>query len=214
MRPHILFMKTATLQEYNILKQQGERLVYYVAIEEVEFLFRPLAFCEFQIATELERQVDSATVNDYIVSTTTLYSSQDLSVWLDVCKAIAPDSLSQAILNISGFGDPDVFISILAEKRELAKNMNSVIQKVICSAFPLYTPTQLEAMTLEEQVELLAKAEEMLEHQIDFSKVFTEDGQQLPPVPAGMESTEVNAIMRQENATQPAINEIGNRMVY
>ena len=147
-----------------------------------------------------------------------LWLDSDLETWLDNSLAVEADRLSDTILNVSGFGKPEVFFEMLEKKRELATNMNALIQRHICMAFPAYTPTDIEAMTLEEQVELLAKAEEALNSRIDFERLFGRANKQPMkrssfPVPEGMETTEIpdiTAAMHASAADAPNFEKIND----
>ena len=194
-------MQQATLDSFIQLKADEVRTVYFVEIEGLEFLFRPLKFDEYKFVNELDRFLDGANVNDTLLRLAVYHCSYDggLESWLQTGKAGHPDFLSQAILDLSGFQNPESFIALVNEKRSEAAQVHSVIETYICSAFHSIRPEEVANMTLEDQLILFAKAEQAIGNPVDFEKIFGLDKKddnkrqnvdpRNMPIPPGYETT-------------------------
>jgi hypothetical protein len=212
-------MKDATEEAYIALKQKGISELFLLELRGLEFLFRPLTFAEYRTATNMDDKLTGPLINDYIVRQGVLYgepSGYDVDCWLDKAPAIFPDQLAEAVLNMSGFQDQDLFLEILKEKRENVQKINSLIQIFICSAFRSLRPDEVDDMTLIEQLDLFAKAEEILDKKIDLEAVLK--GKPTPkmppsaavPIPEGMDSTDMppEMILSPELADKPDMSKI------
>jgi len=197
-------MLQATLDRFIQLKADEVRTIYFVEIEGLEFLFRPLKFDEYKFVNELDRFLDGANVNDTLLRLAVYHCShlEGLEGWLVSGKAGHPDFLAQAILDLSGFQNPEDFVKLVNEKRAEAAQVHSVIETYICSAFHSIRPEEVANMTLEDQLVLFAKAEQALGNPVDFEQIFGldkkdgKDDKKRPqadprsmPVPPGYETT-------------------------
>jgi hypothetical protein len=210
-------MQQATLDKFIQLKADEVRTVYFVEIEGLEFLFRPLKFDEYKFVNELDRFLDGANVNDTLLRLAVFHSSHDggLEGWLNRGKAGHPDFLAQTILDLSGFQNPEAFVKLVNEKRAEAAQVHSVIETYICSAFHSIRPEEVANMTLEEQLCLFAKAEQALGNPVNFEEIFGLDKNEEEvrpnvdprsmPIPPGYETTapEIGNILSSEAADLP-----------
>lgn len=187
------------------LKADGFKSLYYLNVKGLELIFRPLTFDEHNTIIDLERYLDGASINDTLLRMTVL--SYHEANWIERYPfAFHIDYIAQIILEVSGFQNEERFLSILNEKRHLARQIHSLIEIYICTAFKTISPTQVKAMNLDEQIELFAKAEEALGKPIEFDKLFGEPKKDdLYPTPPGMEST--NDLLSAEVADMPDWNE-------
>jgi hypothetical protein len=208
-----------TLDRFIELKAEEIRDIHFVEFEGLEFLFRPLKFDEYRVVNELEKFIDGANVNDTLLRMTVYHCTYEdgLEGWLQDGKAGYPDHLAQVVLNISGFQDPELFVQKVEEKRTLATQVQSVLEIYICSAFHSITPREVSNMTLDEQLELFAKAEQAIGKPVDFNEIFgIKDGEegnaQEPkvPIPPGHETTAVgmDEILDPRMADKPNWNKI------
>jgi len=205
-------MNQETLDKFLELKADGQRTLFFADIEGLEFLFKPLTLEEYNIVIELERFLNGALINDTLLRISVLHCGKPggLEEWLDMSKAGHPDYLSQAVLETSGFQSQEQFTKILEEKRKLATHVQSIMEMYICSAFPSLKPSDIELMTLEEQLDLFAKAEKAIGKEVDFNealpeaaKARTKDPRENYPVPEGHESTDVGSMLAQGVADLP-----------
>ena len=168
-------MDQQTLDKFIKLKADGQRTLFFVDHEGLEFLFKPLTLDEYNIITELENFLSGAVINDTLLRITVLFCnySGGLEKWLFDGKAGHPDFLAQAVIDASGFQSREQFLTILEKKRESASEIQSIIEMYICSAFPSLKPADINTFTLEEQLDLFAKAEQALGKPVDFDKAFS-----------------------------------------
>lgn len=171
------------------LKADGYKSLYYQSTKGLEVIFRPLTFDEYETIMDLERYLDPAAINNTIVKMAVVFSTAGIQ-WVDNWKrAFDIDHIAQAILDISGFQNKARFFELMDEKRKLAKQVQSLMEIYICTAFKAISPLQLKDMTLEQQIELVAKAEEALGKPIPFDVIMKSDKNDYP-VPEGMETTD------------------------
>lgn len=177
------------------LKTEGYRSIYYIDVMGLDILFRPLTFHEYEMITDLELYLDGASINDAVLKITVLFSTcpNGIAEWISECKyAFVVDHIAQCILNVSGFQDKNTFIRILGEKRKKAHEIQSLIEIFICTAFKNVTINEIRNMTLEDQLEFFAKAEEALGKPVDFNVIFNGNKKRPKnpyPVPEGMQSS-------------------------
>ena len=205
-------MNQETLDKFLQLKADGQRTLFFADIEGLEFLFKPLTLEEYNAVVELEKFLSGAVINDTLLRISVLYCGLHggLEEWLESGKGGHPDHLSQAILEVSGFQSQEQFMKILEEKRYLATQVQSIMEMYICSAFPSLRPSDIELMTLEEQLDLFAKAEKAIGKEVDFNdavssdkKSALNDPRQDYAVPEGYQSTEHDAMLSPELADLP-----------
>lgn len=167
-------MNQETIDRLIELKGAGNKFLYYIELGGLEFIFRPLTFEENNIILDLEAYLDPVSINNTIVLMAVKHCTyrQGIDLWLEQGKAGIPDHLAQYILNVSGFNDQDKFITTVNEARFKADQLESLIECYICSAFHTMTPDMCKALSLQEQLELFAKAEVILGKPVDFSKIF------------------------------------------
>jgi transcriptional regulator with XRE-family HTH domain len=174
------------------LKADGYKSIYYVKTKGLELIFRPLTFDEYETLMGLESYIDEAAINDCILDIAVLFCTKGSNWIKSYSRAFEIDHIAQKILDVSGFRNKQTFYRLLKEKRALAKEVQSLIEIYICTAFKAISPLELKNMSLEEQVELLAKAEEALGKPIDFHKILEGDDdprERAYPTPKGMESS-------------------------
>ena len=89
-------------------------------------------------------------------------------------------------------------MAILTEKRQLATQVQSIMEMYICTAFPSLRPSDIELMTMEEQLDLFAKAEKAIGKEVDFDEAIGpgKEGEPYDPrqdysTPEGHQSTDV-----------------------
>jgi hypothetical protein len=163
-------MKYDTIDKLITLKQEGYTEIYYVNLRGQDFLFRPLTFRESDIIEELEQipHISPVMVNETILRMCVLNLVTDIWLTNDSCLAGVPDVLAQMILDCSGFSSSEAVGIKMKEKRESAETLHNVISNCICSVFHSYTPSDIQNMTLDEQLSILAKAELILGTSIDI----------------------------------------------
>jgi hypothetical protein len=182
-------MKEQTVKEFVQLRGRGHKSIFQLEIKGRDILVRPLTYSEYSLVLDLENSLDGPVINDTIVRMASLYiEGQTVDTWLEQCSPSSPDNLAEVIIKNSGFQDEDVFAKTLIEKRETASEFQSIIQMYICSVFKV-APNDVLNMTMEEQLDLFAKAEYMLGKPVDIEEMMgsgqSENG---PPSPEDMES--------------------------
>lgn len=191
-------MKEETLDAFLELRLNGHREIFLTEYEGLEFIYRPLVFSEYEGVLALEEQgVDAPSINDTILKRCVLHPEGGVvEKWLDRAKAATPDLFAQEILDKSSFDDNIKMLDCLEKARASANNIPSFLEVVICSVYRALTPTEVNRMTLKEQLELFAKAETMFNPQVDIAEIIKSDsevpqGKPNIPVPEGMETTDL-----------------------
>ena len=179
-------MKQDTLHKLIELKSSTNREIYLIEIKGLELLFRPLTFEEYQTTVVLENYIEGPDLNDIILEIAVLHPDN----LPNKLPAGTADHLAEAILKASGFEDKDKFIEGLKSARQDADELQAIIEIYICNAYHTISPQDVRNMTLTEQLEYFAKAEEVIGKPLDLEALFPPEGHKLlPDVPPGMEST-------------------------
>ena len=174
-------MKESTLRQFVSLKAQGHKSIFHITIEGHDVLVRPLTFSEYRLIIDLENSLSGPVINDTIVRMATLYIEEyDIDDWLDDCMPASPDKLAEVIIKNSGFQNEEVFMELLVKKREEAQEFQSIIQMYICSAFTV-APDDVFNMTMEEQLDLFAKAEYILGKPVNIEEMMGIEDKAAPP---------------------------------
>ena len=187
-------MKEETVKQFVSLRSRGHKSVFFLELEGRDFLVRPLTYSEYGLVLDLEDSLDGPVINDTIVRMASLYIERTtVDTWLEEAMPSSPDSLAEVIIKNSGFQDEEVFIKTLNEKREAATEFQSIIQMYICSVFKV-APNEGLNMTMDEQLDLFAKAEHMLGKPVNVEEMIGGDKEnQGPPVPEGMDSLQFDS---------------------
>lgn len=152
-------MVTAELL-YSIKKQYGS--VFQTALKSQEIIFRELTFAEFdQIAQhQMSEDYSSVDIEELIISCAVVYPSD-----LDINK-YAPgliSSLTEEILQESGFSSPRRAKQILESQREKAGEVRSLMKAFVLATISKYSPEDLDDMTFSKLAQNVALAEKIIE---------------------------------------------------
>lgn len=136
--------------------------IYSVSIKGRDVVFRELTFKEYNKILYLQGLdgFSSADIEDLILSFAIVYPEQ-----FDV-MSIPPgivSSLSQEILDISGFFTVSLAKSILEQKRYEATEVKNLMKAFVLATISTYTPEDLEDMTFSELAEKVALSEKIIE---------------------------------------------------
>ena len=136
--------------------------IYSVDVKSQTLVFRELTFKEYNKILYLQGLdgFSSADMEDLILSYAIIYPENfDL-------MSISPgavSSLSQEILNISGFFTVSLAKNILEEKRYEATEVKNLMKAFVLATISTYTPDDLENMTFSELAENVALSEKIIE---------------------------------------------------
>lgn len=136
--------------------------IYSVAIKGRDVVFRELTFKEYNKILYLQNLdgFSSADMEDLILSYAVIYPEN-----FDV-MSIPPgivSSLSQEILDISGFFTVSLAKNILEQKRYEATEVKNLMKAFVLATISTYTPEHLEDMTFSELAEKVALSEKIIE---------------------------------------------------
>lgn len=160
-----------------MLLQHGQLL--YLALEcagiDFEVIFRPLTLKEANIIDSSSQALPDFLIADWISESCVLClivnGEQESSP--NYITTLAPaglaDRLSKCIIDISGFSSVSAYTGLLNECREEMQTMQAGIETFICAAFPGTKPSDIDKMTLFEQMKLLSRAELILGQALDIS---------------------------------------------
>lgn len=197
-------MKQETVDRLAALRTKGHKEIYFVEIGGRDILFRPLTFNEYELVTELEQHTGGPEINDMLVRFVVL---NDADAFMSTCKAGDVDKLAQAAIDMSAFRDPNVFIEKVEKFRREAESLETVITTYICSVFHTIAPNDVRNMTMEQQLELFAQAEQALGVPVNFREFFEPKRRprqrQMPEVPPGYETTDPEEILSRDLADSP-----------
>lgn len=136
--------------------------IYSVTIKGRDVIFRELTFKEYNKILYLQNLdgFSSADMEDLILTYAVIYPEN-----FDI-MSIPPgivSSLSQEILDISGFFTVSLAKSILEQKRYEATEVKNLMKAFVLATISTYTPEHLEEMTFSELAEKVALSEKIIE---------------------------------------------------
>jgi hypothetical protein len=136
--------------------------LFAISIKGIDLLFRELTFKEFDDIIKIQDggYFSSADSEDKILEATLVYP--DLKA-LDRIPAGAVSSLSQEILDGSGFASAKAAKKILDEKRSNAGQVRTLMKAFVLATIHSYSPEDLDNMTFSQLADKVALAEKIIE---------------------------------------------------
>lgn len=143
------------------LKQKHGPL-FATSVKGIDLLFRELTFEEFDKISKIQDggNFSSADAEDKILEYTLVYPDANA---LNRIPAGAVSSLSQEILDASGFASARTAKRILEEKRAAAGEVRSLMKAFVLATIHAYKPEDLDKMSFSELAEKVALAEKIIE---------------------------------------------------
>lgn len=148
-------------EEYNSLTSRYGA-IFSTQVKNQEIFFRELTFSEFDSIINIQNIEGGSSVDseDMIIKTAVVYP-KDLNV--DRLPAGIVSSLSQEILDVSGFNNPKTAKKILEEKRYSANQVRGLMKAFVLSTIKSYTPEELDQMTYSQLADKVALSEKIIE---------------------------------------------------
>lgn len=206
-------MNPQTQEAYLFHKGRGQREIYLVTIEGLDFLFRPLVYSEHIASLDLEKTLPAHDVNEWLCRKAIMYPDDEaVDLFFDNAKPGHIDIFADQIIKASGFSDEAMFVKTLEEKRTaFMEKIDNLLMAQICAAMPSMSPDIIREKSFDEMLDLVVLAESILGNQLDLQKIM--QGEEKParphfPVPPGMESTEfapmnLDSILGEQAADKP-----------
>jgi len=136
--------------------------LYAVNVKGIDLLFRELTFSEFDKISKIQEAdgYSSADSEDYILETTIVYPE---NFNINKIPAGTVSSLSESIIEASGFSSARIAKSILETKREQASDVRTLMKAFVLATINTYSPENLDDMTFSQLAEKVALAEKIIE---------------------------------------------------
>lgn len=137
--------------------------IFQTSLKRDTVVFRELTFSEFDRIAEYESAGESAAeIEDLIIKSAVLYPE---NIVLDNYPAGLISSLSEEILQESGFASAGRAKRVLDEKRAQASEVRSLMKAFVLATITSYSPEDLDNMTYSKLAEKVALAEKIIEIQ-------------------------------------------------
>jgi hypothetical protein len=153
---------------YELKSKYGS--IFSTVIKNKEIYFRELTFEEYDKIVEYKNseEYSSADVEDIIIEAGVVYP-EDFDA-----NSIPPglaSSLSQEIVDVSGFYSAKIAKNILENKREKANEVRSLMKAFVLATITMYSPKDLDKMTFSQLAENVALSEKIIEIQQSINGV-------------------------------------------
>lgn len=153
---------------YELKKRYGS--VFSTFIKNQEVFFRELTFEEYDKIIEYKNSENhsSADIEDVIIEAAVVYP-ENFNI-----NSLPPgliSSLSQQIVDISGFYSAKIAKNILENKREKANEVRSLMKAFVLATIHKYSPQDLDKMTFSQLAENVALSEKIIEIQQSINGV-------------------------------------------
>jgi hypothetical protein len=145
---------------YELKKKYGS--LFQASIKGQSIVFRELTFSEFDKISEyqLSKEYTSVDIEDFIIKSAVLYPADFNS---DKYPAGQISSLSDEILDESGFSSPAKAIKVLNEKRSKASEVRNLMKAFVLATISTYSAEDLDNMTYSKLSENVALSEKIIE---------------------------------------------------
>jgi hypothetical protein len=145
---------------YELKKKYGS--LFQTSIKNQSIIFRELTFSEFDQISEYQLSKDhtSVDIEDYIIKSAVVYPSDFNS---DKYPAGQISSLSEEILEESGFSSPTKAKNVLNQKRQQASEVRNLMKAFVLATISTYSAEDLDNMTYAKLAENVALSEKIIE---------------------------------------------------
>ena len=155
-------------QLYELKKRYGS--IFSISVKSKDIFFRELTFEEYDKIVEYKNSQDhsSADVEDVILAAAVVHPSD-----FDV-NSLSPgliSSLSQQVVDVSGFYSAKIAKDILEGKREKANEVRRLMKAFVLATIHAYSPGDLDKMTFSQLAENVALSEKIIEIQQSINGV-------------------------------------------
>jgi len=155
-------------QLYELKKRYGS--IFSISVKNKDIFFRELTFEEYDKIVEYKNSQDhsSADVEDVILAAAVVHPSD-----FDV-NSLSPgliSSLSQQVVDVSGFYSAKIAKDILEGKRQKANEVRSLMKAFVLATIHAYSPSDLDKMTFSQLAENVALSEKIIEIQQSINGV-------------------------------------------
>lgn len=136
--------------------------IFSTEIKNQKVYFREITFAEFDSIINIQNMEGGSSLDseDLIIQAAVVYPK---NLNIDRLPAGVVASLSQEILNVSGFNNPKTAKRILEEKRYAAAQVRGLMKAFVLSTIKSYTPEELDQMTYSQLAEKVALSEKIIE---------------------------------------------------
>lgn len=138
--------------------------LYAISVKGIDLCFRELRYHEFDVMQKMQESDDYsiADCEDYILKSTVVYPD---NFNIDKIPAGAVSSISENVLEISGFGSARHAKKVLEDKRQKASDVRGLMKAFVLATISAYSPEQLDNMSFSELADRVALAEKIIEVQ-------------------------------------------------
>ncbi len=173
-------MDAVELEEVKQQLEQEHRKVFSFSVDKYNFLFRPLTLGEIAVLNKL----NPVEAEDYFVSQATLFPE---NFDFNRIKAGYVTRYSDAILTASKFNGLDKLNdSLEASRAKFENDIIHLMKTYILVAMPAHKPEDLDHLTMDEFIDMVVLAENIITTQQNLSGMETE-GFKLIITPVGAE---------------------------
>jgi hypothetical protein len=153
---------------YELKKRYGS--IFSTLAKNQEVFFRELTFEEYDKIIEYKNSDahSSVDIEDIIIGAAVIYP-EDFNI-----NSLPPgliSSLSQQIVDVSGFYSAKIAKKILEDKREKANEVRSLMKAFVLATIHTYNPKDLDGMTFSQLAENVALSEKIIEIQQSINGV-------------------------------------------
>jgi hypothetical protein len=145
---------------YELKKKYGS--LFQTSIKKQSIVFRELTFSEFDKISEyqLSKDYTSVDIEDFITKSAVVYPFDFNS---DLYRAGEISSLSEEILEESGFSSPAKAKNVLNQKRNQASEVRNLMKAFVLATISTYSADDLDNMTYTKLAENVALSEKIIE---------------------------------------------------
>lgn len=131
-------------------------------------VFRPLTMLELESILALSEAINEVAIEDWIVETTFIGSSEEKDLLLKKTPFLIVKYLASKISMLSTVQEENEFKKKLLTSRSKNTTLQNVIETIISKAYKSYVYDDVKNMTQVKQIDVLSKSELIAQEQLDL----------------------------------------------
>lgn len=160
------FNRELTTKLFRAKMEHGQLFLF--RIKDKKFLFRPLTVKELEGVVSLSKVLIEPCIEDWIVENCFIGNEAEKEYLLTKTPFLYVANFASKIISLSTVQTEDEYKKIVIDGRTKINTIQTLVERIICKAYKGYDQATVKNMTQRMQLELLPKAENIAEEQIQF----------------------------------------------
>lgn len=162
------FNREVTSKLFRAKMEHGQLILFNYKNKKI--IFRPLTVKELECVVSMSKVITEPCIEDWIIETCFIGSDSDREFILTKSPFGLIPHYSSKIVELSSIQTEEEYKNIVLEGRTKVNTIQNLVERIICKAYKTYDEKTVKNMTQKMQLQLLPKAEDIAQEQIQFEK--------------------------------------------